>query len=283
MPTMPVYGYHPPREIAFKPTRVPGVLYLGAEVETSAPDVTTWNTEQLYLELKRTSFFDMFIATRDSSIGNGAEFVSQPATLQYWLGIEENVRTWFTSLINTGLRGHETESCGLHIHVSRDYFGEIGSVMAKERILALQFLVEANWEAMTQFARRTSHYGYRQWEGGKMNLKQVLSYFRSDPENFSSCSESRRAAVNLQNAKTIEFRFFKGTLNPVTFFATLEFVSNMCKMAKLLSPEEAMLKSISDIIEYQDYGHLKAYARRMHLDINYECAWSAETDPDKEE
>ena len=48
----------------------------------------------------------------------------------------------------------------------------------------------------------------------------------------------RYTCVNLQNADTVEFRMFRGTLKPNTIFAALELLDQLCDMAVSLSDGE---------------------------------------------
>ena len=50
-------------------------------------------------------------------------------------------------------------------------------------------------------------------------------------------SLSRYRYLNLCNTQTIEFRMFKGTLNPLSFYGSLELVNNICVYAKTHSEE----------------------------------------------
>jgi hypothetical protein len=61
----------------------------------------------------------------------------------------------------------------------------------------------------------------------------------------------------------MELRIFRGTLNRVTFWATLELVDNLCRIAASMSIEA--LKSIAwrDIINYCAYPELAEYNDKM--------------------
>jgi hypothetical protein len=75
-------------------------------------------------------------------------------------------------------------------------------------------------------------------------------------------------AVNFQNSATVEFRFFKGTLNVQTFYATLQLVNNMCNIAALVPIEVATEMDITQIIDYANYPELVAYAKKRQFGVN---------------
>ena len=64
--------------------------------------------------------------------------------------------------------------------------------------------------------------------------------------------DGRYNCINLQNEATIEFRIFKGTLNPSSFFATLELVNNICKFALSHTADEVNAMSWSDLLDGEE-------------------------------
>ena len=100
-----------------------------------------------------------------------------------------------------------------------------------------------------------------------MNWAQKLS--RGDDDEYSEdhdelirelnikkdeleCDGDRYMAVNLTNANTIEFRLFRGTLNPTAFFAALELVDVIVKLVINKSFKEIRKMEWDDIIHSAD-------------------------------
>lgn len=263
-----IYGYHTQRALRFfdkdgsTPSPKNGVLYIGAELETDSPEVRNWNTSELTTALSATGFFPLFLPTSDSSLHNGCEFVSYPLTLEAWMQRKELIHDAFKALTRAGLRAHETETCGLHIHVSR-------GVLSPDGIQNLINIVDGNWPQMTEFARRgTSGYAARNVDRSKNEMKDYVKR----GVTWSSSSD-RRKNVNLTNAATIEFRFFKGTLNPATFLATLQFVDNLCRLSRFILPVDSINMNIWDVINFRHYEELKGYSLSRKLDTNRESKW----------
>ena len=65
----------------------------------------------------------------------------------------------------------------------------------------------------------------------------------------------RYACVNLQNADTVEFRIFRGTLKPNTILAALELVDCICDLAVSLSDQEPKSISWNDFVSAINTGN----------------------------
>lgn len=158
---------------------------------------------------------DLFYLKSDSSIpGAGFELVTHPCTYEYhmkefpWETICETAR-------KQGLKSHDVPNCacGLHIHVTRTALSEF-------RWLLLDIFVNKYSEFFTKIARRSSnHYAeFREFTG---NMRY-----------FGRFSSSRYRAMNFENSNTVEFRFFRGTLNENTLLATIDIVDSLVAFIK---------------------------------------------------
>jgi hypothetical protein len=153
----------------------------------------------------------------DSSLhgeGTGSfEIVTHPATLdiqkERWLPYLEKPPS--------NLISHDAGCCGLHVHVEKKGLSEltIGKMLAFVNSSSNAPFVEA-------IARRTSQ-GYAKLDP----TKKV-----SDISKPGKGQRTRYEAINLQNPHTVEFRIFKGTLNPKSFVRSLEFVDAVVEFAK---------------------------------------------------
>lgn len=145
---------------------------------------------------------------RDGSIGEGFEIVTQPAGLDIH-------RSKMATVLNSpdikrGMRSHEGGSCGLHIHVGRQY-------VTQAQIYRIQaFLNDVRNEGIVRkIARR---YG--------------TNYARVDPRLSKLSPEGKHTgeryeALNVTNRDTIEFRIFRGSLRYESVMAALEFVNSL--------------------------------------------------------
>lgn len=207
-----------------------GAVYYGTEVETVDPHGND-STKNLLAPMK-----DTFHWERDSSLAGGSpmEMVSQPMTWQYLMDHKDQISSMLTSLSKAGQSADYNYTCGMHIHVSRSAFHSHKSL---NRALALVYFLQPEME---KFARR---------EGG-MYCSYPEAFRRKciDPEGnataftLSAMTDSvsslgHHVCVNTgthshdDNRDTIEFRIFQSTLEPMTYFASIQFVQNIVKAA----------------------------------------------------
>lgn len=128
-----------------------------------------------------------------NDIGNGVEIVSKAKSEAE---IKEKYVQYFNLLKATaklGVRSHDTQKCGLHVHVSK------------------MSLPEAKWEDVRAFVCNNKDFFL------EVSRRQDC-YFCE----FKNDNNARYRAINLQNSHTAEFRFFRGTLLGSSFLASLE-------------------------------------------------------------
>lgn len=149
---------------------------------------------------------------RDGSIGEGFEIVTQPAGMD----IHRQKLALFLNNpdIKRNMRSHEGGSCGLHIHVGRQY-------VTQAQIYRVQaFLNDVRNEGIVRKVSRrySNNYARINHHMGKLS-----------PEGKHS--GERYEALNVTNSNTIEFRIFRGSLRYESVMAALEFVDallNFC-------------------------------------------------------
>lgn len=166
--------------------------------------------------------------------------------------------------VRLGYRSHMTSTCGLHIHVNRDAFGENRDEQEKviERIL---YFVELHWNEIFVFSRRSQH-NMSRWAaryGMEKTGKEIL-------DKAKKGNTGRYAAVNLCPYMTIEFRLFRGTLKANTLFATLQFVNRIIDTALNMSEDEIAEQSWSDFVAAVTEPELIQYLKERRIYINEE-------------
>jgi len=196
-------------------------LLFGIELEVDNGGKDNRKARQL-LELMNGEEEEKYVYVKhDSSLFDGFEIVSQPATLDVHL----KTIPWeaaFKFLKDNGYDSDKTSTCGLHIHINRLFLGRTYKriIEIEARIL---FFFEMFWNKIVKFSRK-SEYQISRWSDkyGTFDYEQALM------QN----EESRYYSINFQNKATIEFRVFKGTLDYNTFKATLLFVDNLVRYCK---------------------------------------------------
>lgn len=183
-------------------------LYFGIEleVESSGNDI----------ESAIDNLPDFVYAKEDGSLSNGFEIVSHPCTYK-WL--KENPDKWneILNLRKDGFCSYDTDTCGIHIHLSKNYFGTW-------HLYKFLKLFYENPKFILQISQRGEH-NLNQWA----TLSQQSAFGRNDESLIYKAKTKRgnyerHTAINLQNSHTIEVRIFKGTLNPRSFWKNIEFV-----------------------------------------------------------
>lgn len=251
------------KDYCYKPTPIfygEGSRFLGVELEID--DGGEWNDNAASILAEANRQHELLYCKHDGSLNDGFEMVSHPMTLPYhmasmpWLDVLDKAQA-------LGYRSHNANTCGLHIHVNRDSFGdtepEQDSVIA--RIL---YFFEKHWEELLRFSRRTP-LQLQQWAaryGYKDHPKEMLDHAK---KGFVG---KRYTCVNLQNEATIEFRIFRGTLKYNTFIATLQLVDRVCEVAMLRSDEEMRQLTWSEFVAGCAAPELVQYLKERRLYVN---------------
>ena len=180
----------------------------------------------------------------DGSLSDGFEIITNPATLQYHKRLRSSYEEGFRTLVHRGYRSYNTTTCGMHVHVNRTFFGlsnaEQNDVI--ERVIAI---TEKFWDELLIFSRRDNYTASRWAAKFDKPTHEIIEEMIDERDERYNC-------INLQNEATIEFRIFKGTLNPRSFFATLELVNNICKFALCHTADEVNAMSWSDLLDGEE-------------------------------
>lgn len=248
------YNYKP--ELVFLGT---GPRYFGVELEIDEAGERERNAEKL-LDIGNRNINHIY-CKHDGSLEDGFEIVTQPMALDYHL----NCMPWaeiMQEAVKMGYRSHQAGTCGLHVHVSRDAFGD--SSESQDVVIArVLYFVEKHWNEMLKFSRRTqrqldrwaARYGYKDHPG------EMMEHVKKGYGNRYTC-------VNLTNETTIEFRIFRGTLKYNTLIATLQMVNRICDVAIYLSDNELKALSWSEFVSGVTEKELIQYLKERRLYLN---------------
>lgn len=194
-------------------------LYLGVELEIDKGGKLD-DTAKLVLDyLGENNVY----CKHDGSINNGFEIVTHPCTYEYHSTLP--YEDLFKKLSVLGYRSHDVNTCGLHVHINRNYF-------AKEKLIQdlciskLLYLFEKYWDKVVSVARRDSNTYARRF------------YLKDDETILDMYAKSKNSdkygVINLKHKDTVEIRIFKGTLNYRTYMSTLQFVNQLAKIIKAI-------------------------------------------------
>ena len=154
--------------------------------------------------------FRLLCAEHDGSLDNGYELVTAP------LGLDDHHRLWthiLTSSNIKGLRSHNTTTCGLHVHISRNKLTQLQIAKVVAFVNS-----SSNYAFMKRLARR---YGTHYCRAKSIPLCN----------GAKNLDQDRYEMVNLCNPSTIEFRIFRGTLKLESLLACVEFANALVAYA----------------------------------------------------
>lgn len=182
--------------------------YMGMELEMEAvgtpPNVGARKVLDTLGTIEWHSKKYKYCATeRDGSLSNGFEVVTTPCTLDMHRAHLAKLKDCVK-----GMASHNTSTCGLHVHIDK------AGTSPLHRGKMVTFVNDKKNEALVRAVARRykTEAGYAKIKHAKKLLDGQDKYARD-----------RYEAVNLTNAKTIEFRIFKGTLRYESVMACLEF------------------------------------------------------------
>ena len=237
-----------------------GSRYFGVELEIDEAGESDDNAEQVMSVGNRDA--EHIYCKHDGSLHDGFEIVTHPMTLDYHM----NKMPWADVLKEArrmGYISHQAGTCGLHIHVNRDSFGDANEDQ-EASIGRLLFFFEKHWDELLKFSRRTqrqldswaARYGY------KDNPKAMLEHAKK------GSNRGRYACINLLNYNTVEFRIFRGTLKLNTLLATLQLVNKICDLAACLSDDEIQNVSWTTFAKSCTSTELVQYLKERQIYVN---------------
>ena len=209
------------------------------------------------------------VICKDGSLRKGMEIVSCPAN--YENHKELKWKEFVEKALALGYRSHDPGTCGLHIHIDREFFKD--SDLDKDDIEGAFFIIlRNNLEWLKPFSRRkTWHYcvinGQEDHEDVSENkIGRILSMKKYVEVWDGKAKKNRRdryQAINFSRPDTIEFRLFRGTLKYSTFMASLQLVDMFARTVKdMFMLEQAMRIDL-------DYFVDLAYEMKYHEFLNY--------------
>jgi ssDNA-binding Zn-finger/Zn-ribbon topoisomerase 1 len=166
------------------------LLYFGVEVEMEFS--STEKRESAVHCAPHGEGVKWFCKT-DGSLSCGVEFVSHPATWQAW---QREDFGWLPKSATS----YNTDSCGIHVHVSR---GPLGKLWVYK---LLRFFAQ-NQRYILNVSRRSSGL-FNRW--ASIDAQEDMIRHKAK----GGRGDSRYRAVNCEGRNTLEVRIFKGTTRP---------------------------------------------------------------------
>lgn len=243
-------------------------LTFGVEVEVepkgNASYATVHNLEarQLIYDIVGENIY----YKHDGSLNSGDAFeaISEPCTLSY----HQYTMRWkhvFKTLLRCGYRAHDTENCGLHIHVGRKAIAPTDEER-KEVIQKIQAFLALHMRDVIRFSRRREReldnwcsFSFpRELLDSSLSLEEFIEV--AHHLDWYNHHQDRYTVLNCAtHDPTIEFRIFKGTLKRDTFIASIQFCSELVKYCQTATWEEVRNSSFLSPFRNTEHLELRAY------------------------
>jgi len=196
------YSYKPdPRFFGSAP------YYLGIELEVECgrgvrnPTISE-GVEEVYACLGRNRTY----LKSDGSLNNGFEIVTHPHSLDEYHKLDWS---FLDNLKAQNFRSWNTETCGLHVHISRTAYTN------KSHMLRFMKFIYDNKKQVQLLSGRASDWA-------RFNDKGRLVHKINDDGCF--VGDGHYSAVNTENSETLEVRVFRGSLRKERVLSAVEFV-----------------------------------------------------------
>lgn len=221
---------------------------------------------------------DTLYMKSDSSVD--FEIVTHPHTLKAYMN-ELDFDKLCSIPRKYGYKSHDAGTCGFHIHVGRAQLGlyRDDQMQVIRRIAVLMYRL---WPALVKFSRRTESQLDRWASAPEFDFYPGVAYTEKKISEaidayYDCCG--RYQALNLCPSGTIEFRLWRGSLQPSTIKATLQLTYNIVMFAKGHTMYDVVHASWEDITNYETCPELEEYLKERELEsfeLTRRIPWSDE-------
>ena len=229
------------------------VPYLGFELEVESENGDLLEGALLAREFRQNE--SLFYLKTDGSPNRGFEIVTHPMALEYHQKVDYS---FIKTLGANGFRAFRTDTCGLHVHISRRGFS------GRSHIWKFGYLVANNEDEMSRLAGRNSS----RWASFG-DLKSTVSIETKTPWHGRT---ARYQAINFLNADTLELRFFKASLRVERVLSALELTHAMAEYTRPLTSRDVVAGALDWynfarwVLAHKDeYPNLNHYVKTFGL------------------
>lgn len=218
-------------------------LYLGIEMEISGSSQESDNEEDAreILKIIQEDAEDAVYFKHDGSI-NGFEIVFHPHTPKactdyHWGKI-------FSTIKKLGYT-NDDKKAGLHVHISRKYFGD--TTEQNEALAKMVFLMYKFKEEIEPLAGRKNS-DYATYSAKALKRAKENDLFGTFRWYCDSCG--KYSAINCQHKDTFEIRIFDGVTDEVRFKDIINFIENLCAIVKCTSITDITKVRLEDFMPF---------------------------------
>jgi len=220
-------------------------LYFGIEVETESSGSENYGNRREAAEFAyRLEQNNLAYIKSDGSLECGFEVVTHPMTHSFYMNNATLLWDTISRLKSEhGMMAWGTNTCGLHIHISRNGFST-GS--HQHRFLQLVYNNRELYEVLA--GRSATHWAkfddVVNQSTGKKSFAHKLNNYHRDTDRYS--------AVNTINRNTLEMRIFRGSLNIGFIKASIDLAHASVEFTRVMSVKQVIDGGLSTakFVEY---------------------------------
>lgn len=191
--------------------------YIGKEIELEPK-----NCDDLQEVLNAKDRYLNAVGMHDGSLNRGGvEIVTHPESWKYLQSKKQDYKNFFDEMEHLGYG--DAGNTGLHFHITRPSDDIISRIIV---------ILESFKDEIKKLSRRNGDFGWSKFLTDTTDLEkykyQSTKYIK---EKYVKEYHDRYLALNLQNTRTIEFRFFNGANNFEEFWGALQFIHNIMEIA----------------------------------------------------
>ena len=184
----------------------------------------------------------------DGSLDSGFEIISQPHTIDAFYEKTECWKKMLDILSDATFKSHNAYTCGLHVHVSKTWFG-LTERQQNFNIGKIYKFFDTYWTDLYKASRRDTSSTYYcdntsstyYCNKNKTNIKrrEEIRNHKTESRAWQAQAhydhvtrhdgDSHHCALNNSNYSTFEIRLGRGTLNKASFFAWIDLVLTITK------------------------------------------------------
>lgn len=223
-------------------------LFLGIELETENFSGSLYSTNEIAEKVQSLTSF--IYLKEDGSLTNGFEIVSHPFSWNWYRKNKSIFSKILSTLRDSKFRSYQSGNCGLHIHLTRNYFTNL-------EVYKIVKFFECEKDFITSLSQRnngSTHYCQKNIDNPKYIAKNKYG-----SDRYREC--------NLTNCETIEFRFFRGTTNEASFLKAIQFCFSFTNWIKQASLNDINKKSYYQFVlnNKKSNKHLIDFIERKKL------------------
>lgn len=188
---------------------------------------------------------DLFLySTRDGSLRTGAEIHTHAMTFD---AMQKMSWKPFQEIRKNGAKSYNTDTAGLHVHLSRDAFSLFHWFRFVEFFYTNMNLTDTimkrkNYDNLNNYAYFSKN-ELKSLKKAVLGFKNNKSFSNREHIKRLRLSTEKSRAFNYNHEKTFELRFFGGSLSEAGFKSKIDYIQAVYELTRFRTPRPEEFKS----------------------------------------